>query len=158
MQSCSSMLSSTLESKSDVIPVPFRYICMMSNADGLPIASKSHLVRAHLKMLSTMTRASTERTSNSPPIRQPLWLLQIFSSVLVPTFSVPRKLSLGPCAPGLTQIWFSGDTTKLESAVSASSSSANLAVGYGPFAISGSHSSSKSKSRTKMESTATGCR
>uniref|UniRef100_A0A0D2Y3C3 Uncharacterized protein n=1 Tax=Fusarium oxysporum (strain Fo5176) TaxID=660025 RepID=A0A0D2Y3C3_FUSOF len=56
------------------------------------------------------------------------------------------------------QLSFSGDTSKLESAVSASSSSANLAVGYGPFAISGSHSSSKSKSRTKMESTATGCR
>ncbi|KAM0548747.1 hypothetical protein ACHAPJ_009743 [Fusarium lateritium] len=56
------------------------------------------------------------------------------------------------------ELSFSGDTTKLESSVSASSSSANLSVGYGPFAISGSHSSSKSKSRTKMESTATGCR
>ncbi|KZL68026.1 hypothetical protein CI238_13054 [Colletotrichum incanum] len=56
------------------------------------------------------------------------------------------------------ELSFSGDTTKLESAVSASSTSANLSVGYGPFAISGSHSSSKSKSRTKMESTATGCR
>ncbi|KAF4339605.1 hypothetical protein FBEOM_6481 [Fusarium beomiforme] len=56
------------------------------------------------------------------------------------------------------ELSFSGNTTKLESAVSSSSSSANLSVGYGPFAISGSHSSSKSKSRTKMESTATGCR
>ncbi|OTA07299.1 hypothetical protein A9Z42_0081940 [Trichoderma parareesei] len=56
------------------------------------------------------------------------------------------------------ELSFSGDTTKLESAVSASSTSANLSVGYGPFALSGSHSSSKSKSRTKMESTATGCK
>ncbi|GJC97826.1 hypothetical protein ColKHC_06652 [Colletotrichum higginsianum] len=35
---------------------------------------------------------------------------------------------------------------------------ANVSVGWGPFAVSGSHSSSKSKSKTKMESTATGCR
>ncbi|KAL6798483.1 hypothetical protein J3E68DRAFT_449402 [Trichoderma sp. SZMC 28012] len=56
------------------------------------------------------------------------------------------------------ELSFSGDTTKLESAVSASSTSANLSVGYGPFALSGSHSSSKSKSRTKMDSTATGCK
>ncbi|PTB62270.1 hypothetical protein BBK36DRAFT_1163305 [Trichoderma citrinoviride] len=56
------------------------------------------------------------------------------------------------------ELSFSGDTTKLESAVSASSTSANLSVGYGPFAVSGSHNSSKSKSRTKMESTATGCK
>ncbi|KAL0778305.1 hypothetical protein CaCOL14_005958 [Colletotrichum acutatum] len=56
------------------------------------------------------------------------------------------------------ELSFSGDTSKLESAVSASSTSPNLSVGWGPFAISGSHSSSKSKSRTKMESTATGCR
>ncbi|KAK0758399.1 LOW QUALITY PROTEIN: hypothetical protein N5P37_008797 [Trichoderma harzianum] len=56
------------------------------------------------------------------------------------------------------ELSFSGDTTKLESAVSASSTSANISVGYGPFALSGSHSSSKSKSRTKMDSTATGCK
>ncbi|KAM0438111.1 hypothetical protein ACHAQK_006842 [Fusarium lateritium] len=56
------------------------------------------------------------------------------------------------------ELSFSGDTTKLESAVSASSTQANVSVGWGPFAVSGSHSSSKSKSRTKMESTATGCR
>ncbi|KAL7946421.1 hypothetical protein V8C42DRAFT_357282 [Trichoderma barbatum] len=56
------------------------------------------------------------------------------------------------------ELSFSGDTTKLESAVSASSTSANLSVGYGPFSVAGSHSSSKSKSRTKMESTATGCK
>ncbi|KAL6699848.1 hypothetical protein J3F84DRAFT_345153 [Trichoderma pleuroticola] len=43
-------------------------------------------------------------------------------------------------------------------AVSASSTSANLSVGYGPFALSASHSSFKSKSRTKMDSTATGCK
>ncbi|VTT61516.1 unnamed protein product [Fusarium fujikuroi] len=56
------------------------------------------------------------------------------------------------------ELSFSGDTTKLESAVSASSTQANVSVGWGPFAVSGSHSSSKSKSKTKMESTATGCR
>ncbi|KAL4403651.1 hypothetical protein CABS03_14911 [Colletotrichum abscissum] len=56
------------------------------------------------------------------------------------------------------ELSFSGDTTKLESAVSASSTQANISVGWGPFAVSGSHSSSKSKSKTKMESTATGCR
>ncbi|CCF39588.1 hypothetical protein CH063_10376 [Colletotrichum higginsianum] len=56
------------------------------------------------------------------------------------------------------ELTFSGDTTKLESAVSASSTQANVSVGWGPFAVSGSHSSSKSKSKTKMESTATGCR
>lgn len=56
------------------------------------------------------------------------------------------------------ELSFSGDTTKLESAVSASSSAANISVGYGPFVVSGSHNSSKSKSRTKMDSTATGCR
>ncbi|KAK8065032.1 hypothetical protein PG997_011779 [Apiospora hydei] len=56
------------------------------------------------------------------------------------------------------QLSFSGDTTQLESAVSASSSEANLSVGYGPFNISGSHKQSKSSSKTKMESTATGCR
>ncbi|KAL2880862.1 hypothetical protein SGCOL_003889 [Colletotrichum sp. CLE4] len=53
---------------------------------------------------------------------------------------------------------FSGDTTKLESAVSASSTTVNASVGWGPFAVSGSHSSSKSQSRTKMESTANGCK
>ncbi|KAF4460909.1 hypothetical protein FALBO_12292 [Fusarium albosuccineum] len=53
---------------------------------------------------------------------------------------------------------FSGDTASLESAVSASSTSANVSIGYGPFALSDSHSSSKSKPRTKMESTANGCR
>ncbi|KAK7968039.1 uncharacterized protein PG986_002316 [Apiospora aurea] len=53
---------------------------------------------------------------------------------------------------------FSGDTTQLENAVSASSTEANLSVGYGPFSISGSHKQSKSSSKTKMESTATGCR
>ncbi|KAF2745726.1 hypothetical protein M011DRAFT_504598 [Sporormia fimetaria CBS 119925] len=56
------------------------------------------------------------------------------------------------------ELSFSGDTTQLESAVSASSTAANLSVGYGPFSISGSHKQSKSKSKTKMESTATGCR
>ncbi|KAM0293753.1 hypothetical protein ACHAPM_011494 [Fusarium culmorum] len=56
------------------------------------------------------------------------------------------------------ELSFSGDTTKLESAVSASSTQANVSVGWGSFAVSGSHSSSKSKSSTKMESTATGCR
>ncbi|KAG7042833.1 hypothetical protein JMJ78_0006340 [Colletotrichum scovillei] len=56
------------------------------------------------------------------------------------------------------ELSFSGDTTKLESAVSASSTEVNASVGWGPFAVSGSHSSSKSQSRTKMESTANGCR
>ncbi|PNP54857.1 hypothetical protein THARTR1_04546 [Trichoderma harzianum] len=50
------------------------------------------------------------------------------------------------------------DTTKLESAVSASSTTANLSVGYSPFALSGSDSSSKSKFRIKMNFTATGCK
>ncbi|MCJ1240206.1 hypothetical protein MMC14_008206 [Varicellaria rhodocarpa] len=53
---------------------------------------------------------------------------------------------------------FSGDTTALESAVSASSFSANVSVGYGPFSVSASHSQSKSSSKTKMQSTATGCK
>ncbi|EPE30037.1 hypothetical protein GLAREA_13085 [Glarea lozoyensis ATCC 20868] len=56
------------------------------------------------------------------------------------------------------ELSFSGDTTHLESAVSASATEANVSVGYGPFSVSASHKSSKSKSKTKMESTATGCR
>ena len=60
--------------------------------------------------------------------------------------------------PLTINIKFSGDTTQLESAVSASSTSANLSVGYGPFALSGSHSQSKSSNKTKMQSTATGCK
>ncbi|KAM0417030.1 hypothetical protein ACHAPT_012996 [Fusarium lateritium] len=56
------------------------------------------------------------------------------------------------------ELSFSGDTTHLESAVSASSTQVNLSVGYGPFSISGSHKQSKSNSKTKMESTATGCK
>ncbi|RYC62307.1 hypothetical protein CHU98_g3894 [Xylaria longipes] len=74
-----------------------------------------------------------------------------------PNGSVPgstRSLSLP--MPSSVLLWFSGDTAKLESAVSASSASANLSVGYGPFVFSVSNSSSKSESRTKIKSTATG--
>ncbi|KAK0706084.1 hypothetical protein B0T26DRAFT_755616 [Lasiosphaeria miniovina] len=56
------------------------------------------------------------------------------------------------------ELSFSGDTSALESAVSASSTSANVSVGYGPFAVSASRSQSKSNSKTKMQSTATGCK
>ena len=56
------------------------------------------------------------------------------------------------------QLEFSGDTSSLESAISSSSTEANLSVGYGPFSVSGSHKQSKSKSKTKAESTATGMR
>ncbi|KAK8034024.1 hypothetical protein PG993_009019 [Apiospora rasikravindrae] len=53
---------------------------------------------------------------------------------------------------------FSGDTTQLESAVSSSSTEANLAVGDASFAIPGYHKQSNSSSKTKMESSATGCK
>ena len=72
---------------------------------------------------------------------------------LVTRFSIPKLVAN---YVGLSQ--FSGDTTSLESAVEASSTEANLSVGYGPFAVSGSHKQSKSSSKTKMESTATGCK
>ncbi|KAK7936085.1 hypothetical protein PG985_001580 [Apiospora marii] len=55
------------------------------------------------------------------------------------------------------ELSFSGDTTQLESAVTASSTEANLSVGYGPFSLSGSHKQSDSHAKTKMEATATGC-
>ncbi|KAK3370914.1 hypothetical protein B0T24DRAFT_721162 [Lasiosphaeria ovina] len=53
---------------------------------------------------------------------------------------------------------FCRDTSALESDVSASSTSANVSVCYGPCAVSASHRQSKSNSKTKMQSTATGCK
>ncbi|KFZ15398.1 hypothetical protein V501_02726 [Pseudogymnoascus sp. VKM F-4519 (FW-2642)] len=74
---------------------------------------------------------------------------------------VHQQFSSFPSAFVITadiELSFSGDTTHLESAVEASSTSANVSVGYGPFSVSASHSQSKSSSKTKMESTATGCK
>jgi len=54
------------------------------------------------------------------------------------------------------ELSFNGDTSHLESSLEASSTQANVSVGWGPFSISSSHKSSKSSSRTKAESTANG--
>ncbi|KAF5021544.1 hypothetical protein F66182_6426 [Fusarium sp. NRRL 66182] len=54
------------------------------------------------------------------------------------------------------ELSFNGDTSHLESSLEASSTQANVSVGWGPFSISSSHKSSKSSSRTKSESTANG--
>ena len=54
------------------------------------------------------------------------------------------------------ELAFNGDTSHLESSLEASSTQANVSVGWGPFSISSSHKSSKSSSRTKAESTANG--
>ena len=54
------------------------------------------------------------------------------------------------------ELVFNGDTSHLESSLEASSTQANVSVGWGPFSISSSHKSSKSSSRTKAESTANG--
>jgi hypothetical protein len=54
------------------------------------------------------------------------------------------------------ELSFSGDTSTLESTLEASSTQANISVGWGPFAVSASHKQSSSRSKTRMESTAAG--
>ena len=54
------------------------------------------------------------------------------------------------------ELSFSGNTSTLESALEASSTQANMSVGWGPFGISASHKQASSKSKTRMESTAAG--
>jgi hypothetical protein len=54
------------------------------------------------------------------------------------------------------ELSLSGDTSHLESTIEASSTQANVSLGWGPFSISSSRKSSTSTSRTKAESTAQG--
>ena len=54
------------------------------------------------------------------------------------------------------ELSFSGDTSNLEGALQASSTEANVSVGWGPFGVSASHKQSSSKNKTRTESTATG--
>ena len=54
------------------------------------------------------------------------------------------------------ELSFSGNTSTLQSTLEASSTEANLSVGWGPFSVSTSHKQSSSKAKTRMESMATG--
>ena len=54
------------------------------------------------------------------------------------------------------ELSFSGDTASLSSSLEASSTDANVSVGYGPFSVSASHKQSRTKAATRTENTATG--